>query len=164
MNRVLELRTSKSMSQEDFAVFCGVARSSVARFEAGENIGRASAEKIARACGVSVSYVLGDTTISTNDTTSPAAAPAPAWNAVYPPGVALRTAQPRPQPSVALSDADIALIAERVAALNREAPSGVVYTPVEQQLVEEFRMLSPAQRTRVQRLIATFLDSKFSGE
>ena len=52
----------------------------------------------------------------------------------------------------------------RSAALNREAPSGVVYTPVEQQLVEEFRMLSPAQRTRVQRLIASFLDAKFMDE
>lgn len=163
MNRVLELRTSKSMSQEEFAVFCGVARSSIARFEAGENIGRASAEKIARACGVSVSDVLGDTNISTNRTPSLAADPAPAWDVEYPPGVAARVI-PRPGASFALSDADIARIAERVAMINREPVPAPSFTPTEQQLVEEFRMLSPAQRTRVQRMIASFLDSKFMEE
>ena len=160
MNRVLELRTKMKMPQEEFAVFCGVARSSIARFEAGENIGRASAEKIARACGVSVSDVLGDTNIGTNGTTPD---PAPEWNAEYPPGVALRMAPQSRQPLV-LSDTDIARIAERVAVINREPKSGPAFTPVEQQLVEEFRMLSPAQRTRVQRMIASFLDSKFMEE
>ena len=163
MNRVLELRTRQSMSQEEFAVFCGVARSSIARFEAGENIGRASAEKIARACGVSVSVVLGDASFETNRTPSSSADPAPAWDVEYPPGVAARVI-PRPGPSFALSDADIARIAERVAMINREPVPAPSFTPAEQQLVEEFRMLSPAQRTRVERMIASFLDSKFMGE
>lgn len=70
MNRVLELRTMLSLTQEEFAARCGIARSSIARFEAGENIGRASAEKIAHACGVSVSAVLGDANIETIRTPS----------------------------------------------------------------------------------------------
>lgn len=49
------------MTQDEFAEHCGISRISVARFEASGNIGRASAEKIAKACGVSVSFVLGDT-------------------------------------------------------------------------------------------------------
>lgn len=162
MNRVLELRTKMKLSQEEFAVFCGVARSSIARFEAGENIGRASAEKIARACGVSISDVLGDTIFETNGTPS-APAPAPEWNPEYPPGVALRTV-PQPRQPLVLSDTDIARIAERVAVINREPQPGPAFTPVEQQLVDEFRMLSPAQRTRVQRMIASFLDERFMNE
>lgn len=162
MNRVLELRSKMGLTQDDFAAHCGVARVSVARYEAGENIGRASAEKIARACGVSVSDVLGDTIFETNGTTS-APDPAPEWNPEYPPGVTLRTVPQARQPLV-LSDTDIARIAERVAVINREPKPGPAFTPVEQQLVEEFRMLSPAQRTRVQRMIASFLDSKFMEE
>lgn len=163
MNRVLELRTMLSLTQEEFAARCGIARSSIARFEAGENIGRASAEKIAHACGVSVSAVLGDANFETNRTPSGGADPAPVWNVEYPPGVAARV-MPRPGPSFALSDADIARIAERVAVINREPGPAPSFTPAEQQLVEEFRMLSPAQRTRVERMIASFLDSKFMEE
>lgn len=159
MNRVLELRTKMKLSQEEFAVFCGVARSSIARFEAGENMGRASAEKIARACGVSISDVLGDTNFKTNGT-PPAPDPAPELNAEYPPGVSLRTV-PQPWQPLVLSDTDIARIAERVAVINREPKPGPEFTSAEQQLVEEFRMLSPAQRTRVQRMIASFLDEHF---
>ena len=163
MNRVLVLRTKLEMTQDDFAALCGVARVSIARYEAGENIGRASAEKIAQACGVSVSFVLGYGDSVTNDTKASSADPAPAWNVEYPPGVAARVI-PRPGPSFALSDADIARIAERVAMINREPVTAPSFTPAEQQLVEEFRMLSPAQRTRVQRMIASFLDSKFMEE
>lgn len=158
MNRVLELRTNLSMTQEEFSAFCGLARSSVARFEAGENIGRASAERIARACNVSVSFVLGDTNAETNETPPEPVPekrkdPAPKWNVKYPPGVAFRVAkqEPDPQPVVVLSDADIARIAERVARINDDAKAAPALNPAEQQLVEEFRMLSPAQRIRVQR-------------
>ncbi|MBO4884618.1 MAG: helix-turn-helix transcriptional regulator [Clostridia bacterium] len=60
MNNVLNLRQKMSMTQDEFADYCNVSRISIARFETGSNISRASAERIAKACGVSVSYVLGD--------------------------------------------------------------------------------------------------------
>ena len=106
---------------------------------------------------------MGYDTEVTNDTKAPAPEPAPEWNPEYPPGVALRTVPQQRQPLV-LSDTDIARIAERVAVINRVPKPGPAFTPVEQQLVEEFRMLSPAQRTRVQRMIASFLDAKFMDE
>lgn len=60
MNNVLLLRTIKGMTQYEFADFCGMSRISIARYEAGAEINRANALKIADACGVSISYVLGD--------------------------------------------------------------------------------------------------------
>ena len=65
MNRILELRNKMRMTQEEFADFCDIARSSIARYEASGNVSRANAEKIARACNVSVSYVIGDTSADT---------------------------------------------------------------------------------------------------
>lgn len=59
MNNVLLLRNSMSMTQDEFAERCNVSRISIARYEAGAEINRANAMKIASACGVSVEYVLG---------------------------------------------------------------------------------------------------------
>lgn len=59
MNNVLKLRTSLSMTQDEFAEYCNVSRISIARYEAGAEIHRANAVKIASACGVSVEYVIG---------------------------------------------------------------------------------------------------------
>lgn len=59
MNRVEELRIRLQMTQEQFAEYCSISRSSVARYEKGENISRENAEKIANACKVSIDYVLG---------------------------------------------------------------------------------------------------------
>lgn len=59
MNRIEELRSMRKMTQYEFADFCGVSRSSIARYEAGGMISRASAEAIGKACDVSVDYVLG---------------------------------------------------------------------------------------------------------
>jgi repressor LexA len=47
------------MNQFEFAEFCDISRSSVARYDAGQPVDRKNAEKIASACGVSVDYVLG---------------------------------------------------------------------------------------------------------
>ena len=63
MNNVFALRNSLGMTQDEFAEHCKVARISIARFETGAQISRASAQKIAQACNVSVSYVLGEETI-----------------------------------------------------------------------------------------------------
>lgn len=60
MNNVLLLRTKLSMTQDDFADYCGISRITVARCETGSAISMATAKKIARACDVSISYVLGD--------------------------------------------------------------------------------------------------------
>lgn len=59
MNNVLLLRNSLSMTQDEFAERCNVSRISIARYEAGAEINRSNAVKIASACGVSVEYVLG---------------------------------------------------------------------------------------------------------
>lgn len=59
MNNVLSLRSAMAMTQDEFAEFCNVSRISIARYEAGADINRANAVKIASACGVSVEYVIG---------------------------------------------------------------------------------------------------------
>jgi transcriptional regulator with XRE-family HTH domain len=59
MNNVLTLRNILAMTQDEFAEHCNVSRISIARYEAGAEINRANAMKIARACGVPVEYVLG---------------------------------------------------------------------------------------------------------
>lgn len=59
MNRIEELRHARGLTQSEFAEFCALSRSSIARYEAGEKISRASAESIAQACGVSIDYVIG---------------------------------------------------------------------------------------------------------
>ena len=84
------------------------------------------------------------------------------WNVEYPAGTALR-AIPLHQP-LTLSEADIGRIAERVAQINQEAKTSPVLNMSEQQLIEEYRMLSTAQRIRVQRLIGVLLDNKFNEE
>jgi transcriptional regulator with XRE-family HTH domain len=61
MNNVLKLRSDLNMTQDEFAEHCDVSRISIARYETGGKVSRASAEKIAAACGVSVSFVIGDT-------------------------------------------------------------------------------------------------------
>lgn len=59
MNNVLTLRNLLSMTQDEFAEHCNVSRISIARYEAGAEINRSNALKIASACGVTVDYVLG---------------------------------------------------------------------------------------------------------
>ncbi len=165
MNKVLDLRTKLQMTQDEFAEFCGIARISIARYETSGNISRASAEKIAKACGVSVSYVLGDIESDTSDTNE---GPAPGskeagWNVEYPPGVSLRMA-PQPAPTPTLSKEQLTFIAEQVAQLNRDAKTTPVLNSSEQQLIEEYRLLNSAGRLRVQRLIDVLLDNKFNGD
>lgn len=58
MNNVLTLRKRKDMTQDEFAEYCGISRISIARYEAGAEVSRANAERIAKACHVSVAYVL----------------------------------------------------------------------------------------------------------
>ena len=60
MNRVYELRKQAGMTQEEFSEFCGISKISITRYETGNEVSRANAMKIAKACNVSVSYVLGD--------------------------------------------------------------------------------------------------------
>ena len=59
MHNVTKLREKMEMTQEEFADFCGISRTSIARYEAGGKISRSSAVKIAEACRVTVDYVLG---------------------------------------------------------------------------------------------------------
>ena len=59
MNRVKKLKERLGMTQEQFAEYCGISRSSIARYETGAEISRINAEKIANVCHVSIDYVLG---------------------------------------------------------------------------------------------------------
>ena len=58
MSRVTELRHARNMTQDQFAEFCDVSHACIARYDAGAPISRKNAEKIAKACKVSVDYVL----------------------------------------------------------------------------------------------------------
>ena len=60
MNNVNYLREQRGMTQEEFAEYCGVARISIARYDAGEEISRKNAQKIAAACNVPIAFVLGE--------------------------------------------------------------------------------------------------------
>ena len=60
MNRVFELRKNLKLTQDEFADYCGISRISISRYETGGEISRMSAKKIATACDVSVSFVLGE--------------------------------------------------------------------------------------------------------
>ena len=63
MNRVYEIRVMMKMTQETFAKFCDISRISIARYEAGAPLSRKSAQKIARACSVSIDYLLNEDAI-----------------------------------------------------------------------------------------------------
>ena len=67
MNNVFTLRSRLGMTQDEFAEKCSVSRISIARYEAGAEINRSNAVKIASACGVSVEYVLGVETQTSED-------------------------------------------------------------------------------------------------
>ena len=68
MNRVYQLRTGLKMTQDEFAEYCGVAKISIVRYEGGKEVSRANAIKIASACGVSISYVIGTAELSLTET------------------------------------------------------------------------------------------------
>ena len=59
MNNVLTLRKQKGITQDEFAELCNISRASIARYEAGGNVNRENAERIAEACHVSVDWVIG---------------------------------------------------------------------------------------------------------
>ena len=62
MNRIYLLREKLHMTQDEFAEYCGIAKISIARYEGGAKVSSANAGKIAKACGVSIDYVLGEET------------------------------------------------------------------------------------------------------
>ena len=148
MNRVLELRTRLGMTQDAFAEKCGIARISIARYEAGDNLSRASAEKIARACNVSVSYVLGDT-IDTRPLTEkpPEALTVEDYAAT---GAAVRvTPRPQPQPSASLD----AIIDQ----LNRLRDTAAPLKTDEQNLIEMYRKLPKEAQAAITRFAQSFI-------
>lgn len=67
MNNVFFLRQQKAMTQDEFADYCNVARISIARYEAGAQVSRANAKKIAAICGVTIGYVMGEEEAPVNE-------------------------------------------------------------------------------------------------
>lgn len=61
MNNVRNLREQLHLTQAAFAEHCGVSIVSISRYEVGENVSTRNAERIAKACGVSIDFVLGET-------------------------------------------------------------------------------------------------------
>ena len=59
MNNVYNLRKQRDMTQDEFAEYCNVSRISIARYEAGGEVSRVNAQRIADACRVPISFVLG---------------------------------------------------------------------------------------------------------
>lgn len=152
MNRVKELRKRSGMQQKELAIVLGVKQPSVSRWEAQKaDPTDENAKQMAELFGVSVSHILcRDESISDEEYDYSSH------------GVAIRKAyQPKPEsaPSAsALSDADIAAIAQRVRSLD-DAPA-VRLTPAEQQFLDSFRLLSTTQKHRVQAMVAGFLDAR----
>ena len=64
MSIVSELRHALDMTQEQFAEFCDISRSSIARYDAGLPISRENAVRIASACKVPVDLILGLDSVS----------------------------------------------------------------------------------------------------
>ena len=60
MSKVTEIRRSRGMTQEQFAEFCDISRVSIARYDAGSPLSLINAQKIAKACNISVDYLLDD--------------------------------------------------------------------------------------------------------
>ena len=60
MSKLSNIRVKLKMSQEAFAEFCDISRVSVARYEAGAPVSRKNAQKIARACGISIDELLNE--------------------------------------------------------------------------------------------------------
>lgn len=148
MNKVLELRNRLGMTQDAFAEKCGIARISIARYEAGDNLSRASAEKIARACNVSVSYVLGDTI----DTRPPTEKPPEAMTVedYAATGAAVRvTHRPQPQPSASLD----AIIDQ----LSRLRDTAAPLKTDEQTLIEMYRKLPKEAQAAITRFARSFI-------
>ena len=146
MNRLREILIEKNIQQKEVALAVGVSRPTVSNWVKNkDNIKDENLHKLAEFLGVDWHEIV---------------VPDEPWDVQYPPGVAIRKAyQPAPAPAApALSDADIAAIAQRVRSLD-DAPA-VRLTPAEQQFIDSFRLLSTTQKHRVQAMIAGFLDAR----
>lgn len=154
MNRIKELRLRAGMQQKELAICLGIHQPAISDWErqkadpSPENV-----EKLMKLFNVERDDII----------VPPPQDRMTEWNVEYPAGVALRT-YPQPQPGLSLSEADITRIAERVAQMNTDAKTSPVLNSNEQQLIEEYRMLSTAGRIRVQRLISVLLDNKFNDQ
>ena len=154
MNNVLQLRTSRLMTQEAFAELCNVSRITIARAELGKDLSFPTANKIAKACNVSVSYVMGDNLAP--ETAQPAEPAEPKkWDVEYPAGTLLRTATPAPTQPAPFTQQDIPEIARLVQAYIS------TLTPAEQEILEDYRLLTANEKHRVRMLIAEILDSRY---
>lgn len=152
------------MTQIELAKRLGVSQGSVSAWEAGSaQPDVKTLQALSDLFGVSIDSLLG------RGENSPTPAPGSkeaGWNVEYPAGVSLRTVPTPPiyQQPTGLSDLDISRIAERVAQMNRDAKTSPILNSREQQLIEDYRLLSTAQKLRVQRLIDVLLDNKFNGD
>ena len=160
--KIHQLRKEKGLTLEEVGNRVGVGKSTVRKWESGQiaNMRRDKIDKLASALGVSPSYLMG-----WEDSPAAPEAPAPGskeagWNVEYPAGAALRTARdPRPgEVASGLSETDIFRIAQTVKNLNDRSLPYANLTPSEAQLVENYRLLYPRQRLKVDSYIAKLLD------
>ena len=158
-----EIRRAKHWSQEVLAQKLGTSKQVISRYERGERIPKISiAIKYAEILGVSLKELIGSEAAPT-PTAPEAPAPGSAasgWNVEYPSGVALHTARdPRPgEVASGLSETDIFRIAQKVKNLNDRSLPYANLNPSEAQLVENYRLLYPRQRLKVDSYIAKLLD------
>ena len=164
MNRIRELRKQKQLTQSALGKALHISQGMISSYENEET--PLTAELIGQMAEffqVSTDYLLGHDgppAPSADDIQTEQGAAGQPWDVEYPAGVALRTA-PMYQPSPSLSERDINRIAEKIAQMNQDAKTSPVLNQPEQQLVEDFRLLSPTQRNRVLKIIGAMLDAKF---
>lgn len=166
MNRLNELMIERGLTQKDIAIAVGVSRPTASDWANNKKDPKGvNLQKLAAFLQVDWREIL----ILKDRQPQPEPAPGSkeaGWNVEYPAGVSLRTVPTPPiyQQPTGLSDLDISRIAERVAQMNRDAKTSPILNSREQQLIEDYRLLSTAQKLRVQRLIDVLLDNKFNGD
>lgn len=150
MNRIKELRKKRGLTQGELGDELHVTQGMISAYEKDKyQIPNDMLKKLAAYFGVSIDYVLG------NDTKQ-ATAWSPADYSEH--GVAVRT-QPRLSD---LSETDLDILARKLE--NRIGSGQGNYTPAEQDLVDDFRQLSPTQKSRIRAMIAGYLDARYDNE
>ncbi|MCR4622635.1 MAG: helix-turn-helix domain-containing protein [Clostridiales bacterium] len=159
--KIYQLRKEKGLTLEEVGNRVGVGKSTVRKWESGQiaNMRRDKIDKLAAALGVSPSYLMG-----WEDAPAPTEPqPMTEWDVEYPAGVALRTVERPSRPGDAaanLSELDLLRIAQRIKEINDRSLPYANLNPAEAQLVENYRLLYPKQRLKVDGYVARLLYSR----
>lgn len=145
MNNVGELLARAGMSQKELAITLGIAQPSVSAWVSQKaDPSRQNVYRLAQIFNVEPDAIV----------------PMKQWSAEYPAGVALRVAA-QPKPREDLSESELEIITRKIQQRMGVAPT---ITPAEQELLDDFRQLTPVQKSRIRATIAGYLDAKLAGD